>query len=152
MVLSKYRDIIPNTSSTGKLEGSVDFDLEGPNSKTVERLSILLVPIPGESDWSIQYFESLKDNQHKEQLQQQGQINKDRKRSPDNDTSDSIDNDFKQRKSCLHLHLILMITTITPVEMTVIKIQIVAKLKSTQLTYHVWLSSTIMMLSKKVLD
>ena len=31
MVLSKYRDIIPNTSSTGKLEGSVDFDLVGPN-------------------------------------------------------------------------------------------------------------------------
>jgi len=102
-VLSKYRDVIPNTSSIGKSEGLVDFDLEGPNSKTVERLSVLLIPIPGESEWSMKYFDALNTiEQQQQQQQQRQQMNSDRKR-PSEYSNGSIDDDVNQRKKLFTL-------------------------------------------------
>lgn len=44
------------SSIKSKDDGIVDFDLDGPQSKTLERLPILCIPVPGESGWAGAYF------------------------------------------------------------------------------------------------
>ena len=55
-VLSKYRDTVPFSSIRAKESGAVDFHLDGPFCTTLERLPILCIPIPGESEWAKGYF------------------------------------------------------------------------------------------------
>jgi hypothetical protein len=91
-VLSKYKDIIPQVSLNDKDNAIIDFDLDDSSTVTLQRQSLLCVPLPGETTWSREYFTNNNiSNQSFVGINEQS--NDSRKRSASDENIDMIDVD-----------------------------------------------------------
>lgn len=109
-VLSKYRDNISQISLHDKDIGIIDFDLDDPTSITLQRQSLLCVPLPGETNWSKEYFtnnsnDTIANNTNNNQcyIDMNDENNHSRKRSASDDNIEMLydnhnNNDNKSKK------------------------------------------------------